>query len=54
MNIKKNYRANRKNIFKIKIGKEQGAGFFCKILFPDNKNILPVLITNNHIIKEEI
>ena len=40
MNITKNYRANRKNIFKIKIGKEQGTRFFCKILFPDNKNIL--------------
>ena len=29
---------------------EKGTGFFCKI--PFNNNILPVLITNNHILKE--
>ena len=39
-----------KNICKIKIGKEQGTGFFCKIPFPDKDNMLPVFITNNHII----
>ena len=43
-----------KNICKNKIGKEQGTGFFCKIPFPDKKNMFPVLITNNHIIKEEL
>ena len=43
-----------KNICKNKIGKEQGTGFFCKIPFPDRKNMFPVLITNNHIIKEEL
>jgi hypothetical protein len=43
-----------KNIFKIKIGNEQGTGFFCKIPFPNKENMLPVLITNNHIIKENI
>ena len=42
------------NICKIKIGDEQGTGFFCKIPFPDEKNMLPVFITNNHVIKEEI
>ena len=39
-----------KNICKIKIGNEQGTGFFCKIPFPDKDNMLPVFITNNHII----
>ena len=43
-----------KNIFKIKIGNEQGTGFFCNIPFPNKENMLPVLITNNHIIKENI
>ena len=39
-----------KNICKIKIGNEQGTGFFCKIPFPDKDNMIPVFITNNHII----
>ena len=39
-----------KNICKIKIGKELGTGFFCKIPFPNKNNMLPVFITNNHII----
>ena len=43
-----------KNIFKIKIGNEQGTGFFCNIPFPNKENMLPVIITNNHIIKENI
>ena len=43
-----------KNICKIKIGKEQGTGFFCKIPFPDRNNMLSVFITNNHIINEEL
>ena len=43
-----------KNICRIKIGEEQGTGFFCKIPFPIKKNKLPVFITNNHIINEEI
>ena len=30
-----------------------GTGFFCKIPFPDFYNLLPVLLTNNHIIGEE-
>ena len=44
----------RKNICLIKIGKEQGTGFFCEIPFPDKNNMLKVLMTNNHIINEEI
>ena len=36
------------NVFKIKIGANQGTGFFCKIPFPTKDNMLPVLITNNH------
>ena len=43
-----------KNICKITIGEEQGTGFFCKIPFPDKKNMLKVFITNNHIIDEDI
>ena len=32
-----------------------GIGFFCKIPFPDTYNLLPILITNNHILnKNEI
>ena len=43
-----------KNICKINIGKSQGTGFFCKIPFPDLNNMIPVFITNNHIINEEL
>ena len=43
-----------KNICKINIEKSQGTGFFCKIPFPDLNNLLPVFITNNHIINEEL
>ena len=39
-----------KHLCKIKVGQEQGTGFFCKIPFPDKNNMLPVLITNNHVI----
>ena len=42
------------NICKIKIGQEQGSGFFCKIPFPDNNNMLKVFITNNHVLNKEI
>ena len=41
-------------ICKIKIGDNQGTGFFCKIPFPGKENILKVLITNNHVINEDI
>ena len=43
----------RKNICQIQSDESQGTGFLCKIPFPDINNMLPVLITNNHIINEE-
>ena len=43
-----------KNICKIKIGDNQGTGFFCKIPFPDKNKMLNVFITNNHIINENL
>ena len=42
------------SIGKIKIGKTQGTCFFSKIPFPDKNNMLPVFITSNHIIKNEL
>ena len=44
----------RKDICKIKIGEEQWTGFFCKIPFPNKDNMLPVLITNNHVINADV
>ena len=41
-------------ICKIKIGLEISTGFFYTISFPDKKNSLPVLITNNHVIDNEL
>lgn len=32
----------------------KGTGSFCKIPFPNKENLLPVLITNNHVIDESI
>ena len=29
-----------------------GTGFFCKIYFPDEFHLLPVLMTNNHVLNE--
>ena len=43
-----------KNICKIKIGSQQGTGFFCKIPFPDKNKMLKVFITNNHIINNDL
>ena len=43
-----------KNICKIKVREKQGTGFFCKIPFSNNNNMLKVFITNNHIINEDI
>ena len=43
-----------KYICKIKVGNEQATGFFCKIPFPNKDNMLPVLMTNNHAINENI
>ena len=31
----------------------RGTGFFCRIPYPDENNLLTVLITNNHVINEE-
>ena len=43
-----------KSICKIKCNDgSHGTGFFCKIPFKSNLNLLPVLITNNHVLKEE-
>ena len=36
-----------------KINNGVGSGFFCAIPFPDKYNKLPVLITNNHVLKEK-
>ena len=30
----------------------KGSGFFCKIPFPNESNLLPVLFTNNHVLKQ--
>ena len=30
----------------------EATGFFCKIPYPDQFNLIPVLITNNHVLKE--
>ena len=51
-NIKMNLDENSKQIIeKTKRGK--GTGFLCYIPFPDKIHLLPVLITNNHILNEE-
>ena len=33
---------------------QKGTGFFCKIPFPDFEKLLPILVTNNHVIDESI
>ena len=44
-----------KNICKLKLEKNgQGTGFFCKIPFPTKENMLPVFITNNHLINKDM
>ena len=43
-----------KEICRIIIGKNKGTGFFCKIPFPNQNNMLPVFITNNHIINKDL
>ena len=44
----------KKNICKVRINQDFGTGFFCKIPFPDKSNMLPVLITPSHVLREEI
>ena len=39
-----------RSICKIRCGNKYGTGFFCFINFPDRSNLLPVLITNHHIL----
>ena len=51
--IKMKLNINNK-ICKIKIGKKQSIGFFCKIPLLDINNMLPVFITNNHIINKDL
>ena len=43
-----------RDICKINIGMNQGTGFFTKIPFPNENKMLPVLITNNHVINNDI
>ena len=44
---------SKNNILKIINQKEEvGTGFFCLIPFPDKLNLLPTLITNNHVLNE--
>ena len=44
----------KKSVCKIKCNNGgYGSGFFCKIPFPDNFNLLPVLITNYHVISKD-
>ena len=43
----------KSKVCKIYLNSGNGTGFFCKIKFPNNK-IIPVLITNNHVINESI
>ena len=43
-----------KSICKTKIGLKQGTGFFCKIPFPSEDSLLPVFMTNNHIINNDL
>ena len=35
------------------IGKITGTGFFIRIPYPDKFHLLPILTTNNHVLKDE-
>ena len=52
--IKKTINQMEKCICKIKVGSDENIGIFCKIPFPNETNLLPVLITTNLIINEEL
>ena len=42
-------------VFEIKLSKGFGSGYFCKIPYTENDNLLlPVLITNNHVLSKEL
>ena len=42
----------KKSIYKIKCNNGYGTGFLCLIPFPTKLNLLPTLITNNHVLSE--
>ena len=42
-----------KSLCKINLPNTLGTGFFCKINFPDESNLLPVMITTNHLLNED-
>ena len=44
----------QKDICKIIVEEERGTGFFCKIPFPNKESMQSVLITNNHIVNENL
>ena len=52
--IKKMVKQMEECICKIKVGSNENIGIFCKIPFPNESNLLPVLITTNLIINEEL
>ena len=48
--IKNIYQQMNNCVCKIIHGNTRGTGFFCKIPFPDQNNLLPALITVNHVL----
>ena len=42
----------KKSLYKIKCSEGVGTGFLCLIPFPTKLNLLPTLITNNHVLSE--
>lgn len=48
--IKKIYQQMNNSVCKIMHGNTRGTGFFCKIPFPDQNNLLRVLVTVNHVL----
>ena len=52
--IIRGHKQKDKCIFKIEVGNNShGTGFLCKLPFGNKKNLLPVLITNNHVINKD-
>ena len=50
--FKRGNEQKEKCICKIETENAFGTGFLCTIQFGNKKNLLPVLITNNHVINE--
>ena len=48
------FRQMETSICKVHTGQEQATGFFCKIPFPTKEKMLPVFITNNHVINDQL